>query len=454
MGDGHFQTIIKIMTDKPFKQFNPCETKEPESHRFHRRVSIDMLILFLIFCCPLLAEAGPYALSAHGDSAFGVKRISLPLDYARGNCAHCHEQHACIDGIEPTPADGNPSSFLVFAGNPSAIPGNGPYLQSNDFCFYCHAGMGSLQSGAIINRDYAGTFAGYITGSPAGIFEAFNQISYHNLYDIRSYSRNRFSWFSERSNPCSACHEPHLVKQNRSDPDNPLLTAISRSTDHGNLWGDNDGERLDDYTSDYQAPYYHGSTTLYEPGGTSVDDGSLVPDYNTFCLDCHQNDIIRPSDHLTIRKVDWQTPGGDPSSTGDKHGRNVATSSINANLPYRSGNTYVLSCLDCHEPHGSPNVWLIRRHVNGQPLSAAIGDWNTDTASRYLCARCHQDDWETIHHNNSEAPYLRASPCARCHSEPPSSGGGPPAIPCGRCHFHGAFVNDCDNTLPVTRRTF
>jgi len=35
--------------------------------------------------------------------------------------------------------------------------------------------------------DYAATFAGYTTNSPRGILEAFNQFSYHNLYDIWDY---------------------------------------------------------------------------------------------------------------------------------------------------------------------------------------------------------------------------------------------------------------------------
>jgi predicted CXXCH cytochrome family protein len=41
-----------------------------------------------------------YGRSAHGQPDYGVLRTGLP-GYERGGCAHCHEQHASINGTEP-----------------------------------------------------------------------------------------------------------------------------------------------------------------------------------------------------------------------------------------------------------------------------------------------------------------------------------------------------------------
>jgi mono/diheme cytochrome c family protein len=60
----------------------------------------------LVFWGGALAYAGPYLDSAHGNSAHGVKRTST-LQYATGNCAHCHEQHAMIAGSQPEPYGGD-----------------------------------------------------------------------------------------------------------------------------------------------------------------------------------------------------------------------------------------------------------------------------------------------------------------------------------------------------------
>ena len=46
---------------------------------------------------------------------------------------------------------------------------------------------------------------------------AFNQASYHNLYDIWNFLSNNATysaWFAKRGNPCSACHDSHLAKRN------------------------------------------------------------------------------------------------------------------------------------------------------------------------------------------------------------------------------------------------
>jgi len=423
--------------------------------------------LWLLAMGSFQAEAGPYLDSAHGNGTNGVSRDATSGVYVAGNCGHCHEQHASIGGSEPVPSGGSPSPFLAFAGHNAATNPEQPVSQSDNYCFYCHAGSGSVQSGGTIdNKDYSATFGGYTTNSPAGIFEAFSDgASHHNLYDLHDYARNNFSaWFKADSNPCLACHNVHTAKRNKSDPDNPALTAISRPGDHGNLWGDGAGETVSDYSPYYQAPFYYNSTVTYEPGATLTQDGSLHPDYNTFCLDCHRDAIIRKSGG-TIKAIDWETMGGDAAG-GDKHGKNGATGGLFMQEPYKSssiGMGFVLSCLDCHEPHGSSNAWLIRRSINGQavvsnPANQSVG---TLTYYDYVCGRCHTpvpgtQSWKDIHHEDLvEAPYNGpGSPgsidcTAVCHT----SGVNTPIL-CSRCHYHGAVVTDCNKTAPAIRRTF
>jgi len=350
------------------------------------------------------AMAGPYLDSAHGNTSYGVKRdVTVLSGYSRGNCSHCHEMHGSVGGSEPTPASGSASPFCLFADNFSGVTTN-TYSQSDEFCFYCHTSTGSLQLNGITNNDYSATFGG-ASPTVTGIMDAFNQTSYHNLYDIKNFaSTNLSSFFTSVSNPCIGCHNPHIAKRNKGFVTDPTYTAISRPSAHGELWGDGTGERMSDYYSGhYQAPYYYGSTSTYEPGGTATYDGSNMPDYATFCTDCHNssNTIYSTTLARNLYLIDWTTPiTVDPTTGyetgGDKHGIADATVNINIKDPFASSGLgitigFVVSCLDCHEPHGSPNVMLIRREVNGGDLAGNISlfytaDWG------YLCGRCHKDD--------------------------------------------------------------
>ena len=110
-----------------------------------------------------------------------------------------------------------------------------------------------------------------------------------------------------------------------------------------------------------------GGEVKYEPDKSTPADASKVPDYVTFCQDGHVNAVDKGAE--TLSAINWVTTGRE--SGGDKHGKNGATGDITIRSPYSGTNCgdYVLSCTDCHEPHGSPNVMLIRRRVNGGTVS-------------------------------------------------------------------------------------
>ncbi|MCD6527288.1 MAG: cytochrome c3 family protein [Desulfuromonas sp.] len=416
-------------------------------------ISIIALVLFVI---AVQAASGDYTASAHGNSSYGVLRTSM-TPYARGNCAHCHEQHTSVAGNEPAPVSGSSDCYLLFA---NSGPTMAPYAQSDSICFACHGGLSTMQNEVIGNNNYSATFAGATVESD-NIMTAFNQSSYHNLHDIKKYivgdsGTKSFANFPAGSNPCCGCHNIHIARANKRDPGNPVSTALSKPSDHGNLFGnDTPAERMSDttYNANYQPPYFIGSSNL-EPDGLSSDratQAEKTPDYDEFCTDCHNstNTIYSTTLARNLRTIDWDN---------EKHGKGDAEGSISVDAPFTSGSGsmgYVLACTDCHEPHGSSNVFLIRNGVNGAQLSGNISA-EISTDWRYLCARCHDDDNENIHHSSADKPYTQYQ-CKKCHSNYPTSA----LLRCSNCHYHGSWVNDPSNSLdqtpdddPTTRKTF
>ncbi|MCK4621562.1 MAG: hypothetical protein KAT62_05025 [Desulfuromonadales bacterium] len=432
-----------------------------------------LIFLLSMLFSPQTVFAGPYADSAHGNTVYGVERTTLAAlvpPYLQGNCGHCHEQHTAV-------ADGH----LLLADSFSGATTN-PYSQSDSACFACHVSVASLQTGGgITNNNYAATFGG-ATATTTDIMAAFNQDSYHNLYDIQRYitgasGTKSFTSFPTGSNPCSGCHNVHIAKANKRSPGDPTLTAISKPSDHDNLFGDDSpGERMSDtiYNSKYQPPYYVGSSNL-EPDGLSTDratQAAKTPDYNEFCTDCHNstNTIYSTTLGRNLRTIDWDN---------EKHGKGNADSYITVDGPFTpaSGSLgYVLACTDCHEPHGSPNAFLIRKEVNGGVVGGSITSFS-DIDWHHLCDRCHQDDKELYsscqedhhylaHHSatyGGDLPYSLGQ-CKNCHTGDKGSSSCTSSfdkIVCTNCHFHGSWVNDPANPLdktpnyaPTTRTTF
>jgi hypothetical protein len=341
-----------------------------------------------------------YTESAHGNSPSGVgvnrEGLNTPVNfgYSKGNCAHCHEQHASIGGQEPAPSGDAPNNYLLFA-EPNVTS------QNNNFCFQCHNNStSSVQVGGvgITNNTYSKNFGGG-TQTLKTIYDAFNPTgdtpSSHNLSDILSHAVKRNIGFSNNNNnACVVCHNPHTAQENYPvvlSGKGGVKTAIRRPFDYAtrntNLWGDEDAatsgynERMRDYDSRYQAPYYKGGTN-YEPANNSTYDGSNLPNFVNFCTSqCHaRNDVYSSTLSRNLIQIDW-------SNTGDQHGRVHDDSGLGYTVaPYVSTVTnYVLSCTDCHEPHGSTNEWLLRNCVNGKDNIKVLGPYQWLD----FCTACH-----------------------------------------------------------------
>ncbi|MFZ5993429.1 MAG: hypothetical protein ACOYU4_00330 [Thermodesulfobacteriota bacterium] len=370
--------------------------------------------------------AGTYLDSAHGNTAYGVKRSAtgFPTDYAIGNCAHCHEQHASIEGVEPAPTNSDPltQKYLLFDKNHTS--------QTANFCFDCHQASGYQSGGISINKSYSYNFGGNTTASSydTDILTAFSHTgatgSSHHLPDIVSqalgktmYDANGVAWSLPADiNPCDACHNPHIAQRNKNASYDATKSAVSRPSDHDNKWGDDTTERMNAAYTDYQAPYWYGSTTAYEPANDATTNGSNLPNYVRLCTDCHNdyNTINStnprlPSTPRAIRKLSWKTAY--VSVTPDGHGE--IDGGINyARAPYVNGGYRTLNCTDCHEPHGSPtNIYLVRSSINGASISVTS---TSDAAWQNFC-------FNACHVSSSHNPSKPG--CASCHYHGGGRGG-------------------------------
>ena len=349
--------------------------------------------------------------SAHGDTTSGVNRSGI--EQPTGDCTHCHD-------ASDSPNCGQ-FGFMLFYDDTVGI--------CDLFCYTCHSTSPTWQP--VTNYPYSVSFGGGPTFYGT-IYQQFCDAnstpskcgSRHHLGQIHNNIKNNtLGWgFNSDPDPCVACHNPHADRENLPVEivGGKLNTAIRRaphykSTDPTEvLWGDDASERMDQYVGQftnglYQAPYYGSfGSGQYEPAGDATSDGSNLPDYVTFCLDCHQYTLYDPETGKNIKPINYamERHGGYPSNTCT----NVGFEEGSLKAPYVDfpDSNYVLSCLDCHEPHGTLNrLHLIRRVINGQVLAAENGDGYCDQPSDFaeICTKCH--DW----------PHPTWGGCTGCHGE-------------------------------------
>jgi len=352
--------------------------------------------------------------SAHGNASYGVMRTSLKDVYGQGNCAHCHEMHNSITVSGSPPS--NPS------GNDWALFDSG-IDQTNNFCFRCH-GDSSEQFPSLVNYNYSKTFGGYVGSTVSSIQAAFafnpaTGGSTHYLDDIKTYINTQSWGFTNDSNPCLACHDVHRAQRNHPVIANwdPPQSAIIKPKFHKptepnyrNLWGDERGmgELMSNYagqvspTGDYQPPYKYG-TMVNEPAGKDI------PNYPGMCMTCHQYNITRSSNASSLRLGNGSSEGNLTRVIAwetELHG-NDSKSGDNFLLPYQAAvSNYILSCLDCHEPHGSRLPFLLREQVNYRIVNildyrvAHPTTWDVSMQNNWFefCAACHKYRVNDVNH--------------------------------------------------------
>ena len=353
-----------------------------------------------------------HADSAHGNNdpapGYGVNRSTATCENwpggicSIGDCAHCHDTFDdSICGV---------NELMLFA---KTI-----INQGSGFCMACHRGANSAQDGGyIINFDYSRRSGSVLTKTcPATIKSAFIFInkdthmpqmncdsivgSAHDLEDIVVRAlKNRWGWGSNvwAINPCLGCHDPHRAKEEY--PCSLPSGHADKST--WEIWGDESGEKMADYTPTFQYQPPYNATGGYERGKW------LQPDYITLCLECHQEELYSSRYGRNLYAINWGIV--DNPLGGNRHGNRKSDHSDHGKGkkdPYTTSLNYVLCCTDCHEPHGSRNEYLLRTEVNG---TSGI-EINTAGHWADFCSACHDDTGVWYDHM-----YVHNDECWSCH---------------------------------------
>jgi hypothetical protein len=425
-----------------------------------------------------LKKSDPYLNSAHGSFQKGVLRPEKKKDgFARANCSHCHNFHGGTDDSNARSSETEAYPYSLYARSFDITNRTGQYSEGTNFCFSCHNNKGSIQQ--LENQDISRRMGCSTQQEMTDILGSFNLQSRHNLYDIWKFldeDQKDFPWFSQDSNPCSACHNPHLARNKKDNPRDIMFSSLSKPSTHSDLWTQSMGE----YVTRYEPPFCSGSKNR-EPSGslTAEQARAAMIDYSSFCTDCHneKNTIFSSTLQRNLVQIDW-------GIKGDVHGDKDIGKSLAVKPPYRENSlqNYLLSCLDCHESHGSDNSALLRNWVNGGKLlgkittslatSLGTGENNRNTEMGFLCMRCHQQDvdtgtdpntpprWQNIHHGTLDStaapdfPYpLSGAGCESCHETEGGASDQPLPIDCVNCHFHGSS-DDWLKELATGRDTF
>ena len=215
---------------------------------------------------------------------------------------------------------------------------------------------------------------------------------------------------------CTSCHNPHVItgKYWEAESGKSPITRPDFSDSINNpramgktLWGAVAGEKMDDYAAIgtgsggwYFSKARGGNIIFDQPGkyqppkagsGYSFEySGKVLPDYTSFCLDCHQNNMGGNTQGAVNWSGDnykhgltaannpaamnygstWYGSRGNPDPIFSVAGVQVGRGAKHfMRWPYEtsdriSGVNFVMSCTDCHEAHGSDRGGFIRERFN------------------------------------------------------------------------------------------
>lgn len=290
------------------------------------------------------ATAGTYLDSGHGGSQSnpghvagqGVSRSSLAGKFAAGNCTHCHEQHASIDGSEPVPVKPGPSGYLLFDD-----------LAGNAMCNHCHDS--SSQNGADNISSQIAKSRSHDPNSPLG--------------QVR----------------CNDCHDSHVATiTTRKDGavvgnavSGPLLSVAGVSA----AWGNPNSP-----------PPSPGTENIVNATFSPLDPVTM--EYQ-LCLKCHGGQAAYPG----LVNLSGQINPGNFSlhpvvqSTALQWNNAYLRTNFATvlNAPWNANLNALMYCSDCHGsetaadpegPHGSANLYMLKLAGPGTTLDN-------------LCLKCH-----------------------------------------------------------------
>lgn len=385
--------------------------------------------------------SGPYLNSIHGSPTSGVQRSNLTT-FSKGNCVHCHEMHASIDGSEPQPVGGAPSLWALLANEENA-------------CFYCHGS--SSQNNPPLSKN---------------IQTLFTNTYRHPTTDYSG--RHKKSQFLEtgsdlgqtnRHAECVDCHNPHAVKSNTHTYNS--TSPASNNLVSGALLGVF-GVDVSSWPTNWTVP-----TTFTELRPTASNPSGGAQKEYQICFKCHSYYALQDADGITS----WNGPSGvlitdqarefNPNNysihpvvvglnnrTGGYTPRALTTSQMNT--PWTNVGTQTMYCSDCHGayawdatgtqvkgPHGTSNKFMLiegrtwpqkTATCNGNPYwtLSDVRNNQCNWQTQLLCAKCH-----VIYSNNQWKNNAHQAHAGRNFT----CGGGTTGVPCIACHVavpHGS----------------
>lgn len=412
-----------------------------------------LVIVLAFYLKSVMGSGGLFTQTEHGgtdvnsNSTTGVYRSSVDKTAtghpaAAGECVHCHEQHASVEGSEPLPT-GGPDDYLLMRANDNNLcyechtaslnriwPGSGTYDSSGHgsttatynsrdvkLCVQCHNPHGTSdvdyssdgicprmtirmeENGCLSNGGSAGAGCHGNTGNPTGaknIYSLFYNKTYrHPLSPALSGWTKRHSSTETQSqgwNPstnrhveCVDCHNPHMARNYSvgNSTHTPPINVASRAL--LGTWG--------------VEPTYTGIVWPNPPTIWTVRNFTTLDDTNNkeyqLCFKCHSyfaygatppSGYTDQSIEYNINNPSYHMVVASSRSSGYSAGMGTFVS------PWtNSSNMY---CSDCHGsdtssdpqgPHGSANSRILAGIYNG-----STGLTGTST---HLCFKCH--DWNT-----------------------------------------------------------
>jgi len=412
--------------------------------------------------------------SAHFNSPVSRLKAGFENDVNNSNCNQCH-----VPNGNPVAAVAAPIFYTNYADYQNSAHstekctncheihgGSGPFeaMTKGDrqgLCYQCHTdpGSGGIQNDALANNRPGGH------SSADDIEEAFMKTTKHDLGAQFNVSGKTYKL------ECTSCHNVHIVTGKYWDAEqgkSPVTRFPGNAAgfSYTEPWGDEPGEKMNDFaalgsgTGGWDVSTARGGSmtadqpAVYQPPrqGEGYDGfefgGDVLPDYPTFCLDCHSSQVsaaiypiswgqLSPQECNTsgtpYQRVLCEPPHGlssanSPTWTNDQYSTDNDGESINYGAndnpnpifnveyvslgrgnghfmqwPYETadrsaGINYVLSCTDCHEAHGSDRGAMMRERFNVTPN----GDCGTGTNSdpdgencgdgsnwRNFCGGCH-----------------------------------------------------------------
>ncbi len=203
-------------------------------------------------------------------------------------------------------------------------------------------------------------------------------------------SQAKALWGSGRRLDCLSCHNatrPARIRGVTAPPVGAYWTVSGHGNTTGFLSGNPGAGLTCETCHDPDAPHITGRLG---------DELRLRDDPNALCRSCHG-------------------PEGSATVKVSTHG--------NVHFGLRFEAPFQVGCVDCHDPHGTANLFMIRSEIRGNPVvfTALTGpdsfDEPDDDNRDDLCATCHtQTDHNRNPANTAEQRHFEGANCTNCHT--------------------------------------